>query len=199
MKPSKGNRAFGYIRVSDRDQVQGHSLEAQESGIRQWCERNGYDTVRIFAEEGKSAHVDEIHKRPVFKPMLDAVVRHETDIVVVHTLDRWARKLGVQCEAFRILANVEVGFSSVMENTDMFTPSGRLMLNTIGSHNEFFSDQLGLHVRKSLKVRAESGLHNGPAPFGYIVPVACGVPQITEKAGDAILDVYQRRAIFRQL
>ena len=105
MKLSNGNRAFGYIRVSDPDQVQGHSLEAQESGIRKWCERNGYDSVKIFAEEGRSAHVDEIQKRPVFKQMLEALSRHETDIVVVHTLDRWARKLSVQFEAIRIMGN----------------------------------------------------------------------------------------------
>ena len=114
MKLSNGKRAFGYIRVSDPDQVQGYSLEAQESAIRQWCERNGYELVRIFSEEGKSAHVDDIHKRLVFKPMLDAVGRHETDIVVVHTLDRWARNLRIQIEAFQMLAEVGVGFSSVM-------------------------------------------------------------------------------------
>ena len=50
-------------------------------------------------------------------------------------------------------------------------------------------------MRKSLKVRAESGLHNGPVPFGYIVLVAGGVPQIAEKAGNAVLDLYQRRSI----
>ena len=133
MKPTKGNRAFGYIRVSSRDQVQGYSLEAQETGIRRWCESNGYDLIRIFAEEGRSAHVDDIKKRPVFKRMLDAAGRHEADIVVVHTLDRWARKLSVQSEAFGILGKVGVGFSSVMENIDMTTPSGRLMLNTMGS------------------------------------------------------------------
>ena len=195
MKPNKGNRAFGYIRVSDRDQVLGHSLEAQESGIRKWCERNGYDSVKFFAEEGRSAHVDQIQKRPVFKLMLEAVGRHETDIVVVHTLDRWARKLSVQCEAFNILGRVGVGFSSVMENIDMTTPSGRLMLNTMGSINEFFSDQLGLHVQKSLQVRAESGLRTGPIPFGYHLPDSGGVAQIDEKDGRAVLEVYQRRAI----
>lgn len=113
--------------------------------------------------------------------MLDALGRHETDIVVAHTLDRWARKLSVQCEAIGILDNAGGGFSSVIENTGMFTPSGRLMLNTMGSIYELFPDQPGLHVRKSLKFRAESGLHNGPLPVGYSVLAAGGVPQITEK------------------
>ena len=195
MKPSKGNRAFGYIRVSGRDQVQGHSLEAQETGIRRLCERNEYELMNIFAEEGRSAHVDDIQKRPVFKSMLDAVGRHETDIVVVHTLDRWARKLSVQSEAFGVLGRVGVGFSSVMEHIDMTTPSGRLMLNTMGSVNEFFSDQLGLHVRKAFGVRAESGLHTGPVPFGYLVQDPGGVAQPVDCEADAILQVFQRRDV----
>ena len=193
MKPTKGNRAFGYIRVSSREQILGHSLEAQETGIRRWCEQNGYDSVRIFAEEGRSAHVDEIQKRPVFKPMLDAAGQNETDIVVVHTLDRWARKLSVQSEAFGVLGKVGVGFASVMENIDMTTPSGRLMLNTMGSVNEFFSDQLGLHVRKALSVRAESGFQIGPVPFGYLALEPGGVAQVVECEAEAILQVYQRR------
>ena len=193
MKPTKGNRAFGYIRVSSREQILGHSLEAQETGIRRWREQNGYDSVRIFAEEGRSAHVDEIQKRPVFKPMLDAAGQNETDIVVVHTLDRWARKLSVQSEAFGVLGKVGVGFASVMENIDMTTPSGRLMLNTMGSINEFFSDQLGLHVRKALSVRAESGFQIGPVPFGYLALEPGGVAQVVECEAEAILQVYQRR------
>ena len=193
MKPTKGNRAFGYIRVSSREQILGHSLEAQETGIRRWCEQNGYDSVRIFAEEGRSAHVDEIQKRPVLKPMLDAAGQNETDIVVVHTLDRWARKLSVQSEAFGVLGKVGVGFASVMENIDMTTPSGRLMLNTMGSINEFFSDQLGLHVRKALSVRAESGFQIGPVPFGYLALEPGGVAQVVECEAEAILQVYQRR------
>ena len=194
MKPSKSKMVYGYIRVSDRDQVQGHSLQAQESGIHKWAKGNGYESVKIFVEEGRSAHVDKIQKRPVFKLMLDAVGQDEPDAVVVHTLDRWARKLSIQGEAFKILGDARVGFASVMENIDMTTPSGRLMLNVMGSVNEFSSDQLGLHVRKSLKVRAESGLNNGPVPFGYHVPVPGGSAQISERDGGAVLDVYHRRS-----
>ena len=124
MTQSKGNRAFGYIRVSDRDQV--HSLEAQESGIRKWCERNGYGSVKMFAEEGRSAHVDEIKKRPVFRPMLDAVGRHETDIVVVHTLDRWSRNLGLTLQTFQELSHNRLPFASVSEYIDWSTPEERV-------------------------------------------------------------------------
>ena len=80
--------------------------------------------------------------------MLDAAGRNETDIVVVHTLDRWARKLNVQSEAFGVLGKVGVGFSSVMSIFSMTTPSGRLMLNTMGSVNEFSQTNLDFMFEK---------------------------------------------------
>ena len=75
----------------------------------------------------------------------------------------------------------------------MTTPSGRLMLNTMGSVNEFFSDQLGLHVRKAFRVRAESGLHTGPVPFGYIVPDPSGVAQTVDHEAETVQQVFYRR------
>lgn len=89
MMPTKGTRAFIYPRVSDVGQVDGHSLDAQERESRRWCEKNGYTDIRIWREEGRTAHVDQIEKRPVLTAMLAAVDRQEGDIVVVHTLDRW--------------------------------------------------------------------------------------------------------------
>ena len=89
------------------------------------------------------------------------------DCVVVHMLDRWARNVGVQRQALKQLGESKVGFASVTEDVDFTTPSGRLLLTTMGGVAEFFSDQLGLHVQKAQKQLAESGLVVGPVPFGY--------------------------------
>ena len=47
----------------------------------------------VYREEGRSAHVDSIAKRPIFRQLLDDASRNQFDMVVVHTLDRWARGL----------------------------------------------------------------------------------------------------------
>jgi len=65
-------KAVASIRVSDISQVEGHSLDAQERLFKELCKNRGYP-VRIYREEGKSAHVDAIARRPVFRKLLDDV------------------------------------------------------------------------------------------------------------------------------
>ena len=64
-------RAGAYIRVSSESQVDGHSLDAQERLFYEICKARGWQPVKIYREEGKSAHVDAISKRPVFRQLLD--------------------------------------------------------------------------------------------------------------------------------
>ncbi len=76
-------RAVAYIRVSSADQVEGHSLDAQERRIRDYCRLKGWDLQAIYREEGKSAHVDTIAKRPQFQLLLEDARRGKFDAVVV--------------------------------------------------------------------------------------------------------------------
>ncbi len=160
-------RAVGYIRVSDASQVEGHSLDAQERLFNELCKSRGLEPVRVYREEGKSAHVDAISKRPVFCQLLDDAASHSFDVVVVHTLDRWARNLKVSLEALSILSNHNVGLISITEQIDWSTPQGRLSANMLGSMAQFYSEMTGIHVKKSLDQRAREGKHAGGIPFGY--------------------------------
>ncbi|HEU0022767.1 MAG TPA: recombinase family protein, partial [Dehalococcoidia bacterium] len=90
--------AVAYIRVSDASQIDGHSLNAQERLFQELCSKRGWTPGKIYREEGKSAHSDSISKRPVFRQLLEDASNGEFDVVVVHTLDRWARNLKVLLE-----------------------------------------------------------------------------------------------------
>jgi site-specific DNA recombinase len=129
---SKGNRVVGYIRVSDESQVDGYSLNAQRTEITRWCDRQGHKLVGFYADEGVSAHTDDINKRPQLMRLLEYAKRRAFDIAVVHTLDRWARNVGVQRKAIQQLGDCRVGFASVAEDFDYTTPAGRLLLTTMG-------------------------------------------------------------------
>lgn len=160
-------RAIAYIRVSDVSQIDGHSLDAQERLFHQLCQTRGWTPEGVYREEGRSAHSDSLSKRPVFRKLLDDAASNEFDVVVVHTLDRWARNLKVLLETVAILDQHGVGLVSITENLDWSTPEGRLVARTVGSFSEFFSDMLGTHVKKGISERAIQGLHLGGIPFGY--------------------------------
>ena len=136
-------RAAGYVRVSDESQVEGLSLDAQRREITRYCERQGYGLVRIYADEGFSAYTDRVEARPQFAQLLEDVERGMYDVVVVHTVDRWARRISVQSQTLERLGKANVGFISIMENIDYTTPFGKLVLNNLGGTSEFFSALLG--------------------------------------------------------
>ncbi len=160
-------RAVGYIRVSDPSQVEGHSLDAQERLFYELCKSRGWEPARVYREEGKSAHVDAISKRPVFRKLLDDASQGEFDVVVVHTIDRWSRNMKVTMDSLSILAKNNVSLVSITENIDYTTPQGKLFTQMIGSFAEYFSGSLSTHVSKGLDQRAHEGKHTGGIPFGY--------------------------------
>ncbi|MFC1873877.1 recombinase family protein [Chloroflexota bacterium] len=160
-------RAVAYLRVSSLSQVDGHSLDAQERLFNELCKKKGWDPARIYREEGKSAHVEAISRRPEFKRLLDDASRDRFDVVVVHTLDRWSRNMKVTMESMSILAKHNVSLVSISENIDYTTPQGKLFTQMIGSFAEYFSGALSNHVSKGLDQRAHEGKHTGGIPFGY--------------------------------
>ncbi|MFQ6029709.1 MAG: recombinase family protein, partial [Dehalococcoidia bacterium] len=160
-------RAVAYIRVSDSSQVEGHSLDAQERLFHELCKSREWIPGRTYREEGRSAKSDSVAKRPVFRQLLEDASRGLFDVVVVHTLDRWARNLKVLLESVATLNHHGIGLVSITENLDWSTAESRLVARTLGSFGEFFSDMLSTHVKKGIEERAREGLHLGGIPFGY--------------------------------
>ena len=160
-------RAVAYVRVSSVSQVDGHSLNAQERLFKELCKNRGWDPVRVYREEGRSAHVEAISRRPVFRQLLDDAGSGDFEVVVVHTLDRWARNQRVMLESFNILAKTNVSLVSITENIDYSTPQGKLFTQMLGSFAEYFPGALANHVSKGLDQRAHEGKHTGGIPFGY--------------------------------
>ncbi|MDA0365509.1 MAG: recombinase family protein [Chloroflexi bacterium] len=193
MKPSAA-RAVGYVRVSTEEQVDGHSLDAQRREIERYTTQHGLTLVGIYADEGISAHTDRIEKRPQLCALLGDAARGAFDVVLVHTLDRWARNIRVQSEAFERLGRAGIGFVSLTENFDFTTASGRMMLTVMGGVSEFFSDQLGVHVLKAQRERAESGLPIGPIPFGYVTGPPGQGPVVEPLEAEAVREAFAARA-----
>ena len=160
-------KAVAYIRVSDISQVEGHSLDAQERLFKELCKNRGWEAVRVYREEGRSAHVDAIARRPVFRQLLEDSAKDQFEVVVIHTLDRWARNQRVLLESLATLGKHSVGLVSITENIDYSNPQGKLFTQMLGSFAEYFSSSLATHVKKGQDERANSGKHTGGIPFGY--------------------------------
>lgn len=159
-------RARLYARVSTEEQVEGYSLDAQRRAFAALVQGRGWTNDREYIEEGKSAHTDNINKRPMFKEAIEDALAKKYDVLVVHKIDRFARKLKITLEYFEKLGKAGVGFVSIENQIDYTTSMGKLMLVMQGGLAEFYSDNLSLEVKKGLGERKAQGLYCGSLPFG---------------------------------
>ena len=128
-------KAVAYIRVSSQDQVDGHSLDAQARLFYELCVNRGWEPVFIYREEGRSANVDSIAKRPIFRQLLDDAFRKQFDVAVVHTLDRWSRNTRIALESLATLAKHDVALVSITENIDYSTAHCKLLTTMLVVRN----------------------------------------------------------------
>lgn len=129
-------KAFAYIRVSGKGQLNGSGLDRQLETIQEYTKTQGYELSGIFREEGISGTVED---RPSLGELLEHMESEGVKVVIVERLDRLARDLLVQ-EV--ILNNIEkLGFSliSAMEGSDIMStdPTRRLVRQILGAIAEF--------------------------------------------------------------
>ncbi len=159
-------RAALYARVSTEEQTEGYSIDAQRRAFQVLCEGRQWTPYYEYVEAGKSAHTDDIRKRPVFKQAIDDALVRKYDVLVVHKIDRFARKLRVTLEYFDKLGKAGVGFVSIENQIDYSTPAGKFMLAMQGGLAELYSDNLSEECKKGWGERKAQGLYCGLLPFG---------------------------------
>jgi site-specific DNA recombinase len=158
-------RAVGYGRASTTEQVEeGHSLDAQEHAVVEFCRVRGWTLVEMYIDPGLSGALED---RPALQRLLRDAAQGKFDVVVVHAIDRFYRDLQGLLSAFKHLQDLGVSFISISENLDFTTPWGKLALAVLGTLAEIYLDKLRFETSKGKKARARKGLPNGMPPVGY--------------------------------
>jgi DNA invertase Pin-like site-specific DNA recombinase len=166
---------LGYARTSTVEQAAG--LEAQERDLK----AAGVD--RIFAEQTSSVGV-----RPELASALDYL--RDGDVLTVTKLDRLARSVADLCA---IVAKIEAKGASLRilaMNLDTATPTGRLMLNVIGSVAQFEREMMLERQREGIAKAKGEGKYRGRKPTARAKS-----PDILRLAGQGMT----REAIAKQL
>ena len=159
-------RAALYARVSTEEQLEGYSIDAQRRAFQALVQGREWTVCHEYIEAGRSAHTDDIRKRPVFKQAIDDALAGYYDVLVVHKIDRFSRKLKITLEYFDKLAKAGVGFVSIENQMDYSTPQGKFMLAMQGGLAELYSDNLSEETKKGWRERRAQGLYCGLLPFG---------------------------------
>lgn len=161
-------KAFAYLRVSGKAQVEGDGFTRQLEAIKRYAVEHGIKIAHVYREEGVSGAKD-LENRPAFVEMMTALHSNGTKLVLVEKLDRLARDLMVQETIIGDLRKNSFDLISVME-PDLLQddPSRKLMRQVFGAIAEYEKTMIVLKLRGArARSRAKHGRCEGRKPFGY--------------------------------
>ncbi len=173
MESAKIMNVILYTRVSSKEQLQGFSLSSQEKLCREYAERQGWNVIEVFQEEGESAKTAD---RTQLLKLLEYCVRNKgkIDAVLVYKVDRVARVSADHHSIRAALSRCGMVLRSVMENIDE-TSTGKFMENMFAAVAQFDNDVRADRTREGLKERVRQGLWAWTPPIGYKSGTSCMV------------------------
>ena len=160
-------KAFGYLRVSGRDQVDGDGFTRQRAEISKWVAANGVQIVKWFEEKGITGTADAID-RPAWQDLMVALMSNGTTMVVVEKLDRLARDPIVQEQL--LLSLRKQGFELVSALEPELThddPSREMMRFIFGAVSRYDKKMIVLKLKAARqRKRIQTGRCEGRKPYG---------------------------------
>jgi DNA invertase Pin-like site-specific DNA recombinase len=141
---------IGYARTSTTDQKAG--LEAQLRDLK------AAGCRKVFREELSSLAAT----RPQLEAALDWV--REEDVLIVTKLDRLARSVADLVAITQTLKRKGVGLRILAMNLDTATPTGKLMVNLLGSIAEFERELMLERQREGIAKAKAEGKYQGRQP-----------------------------------
>ena len=162
-------RVVIYARYSS-DMQREESIDAQLRYCKEEIKRNpNMVLVGVYYDEALSAK-DNIEKRDDFQQMIkDGMRKDKFDVILVHKFNRFARNTYDSAVYKHKLREAGIKVLSATQKIDD-SPEGRMMESVIEAMDAYYSENLGLEVKKGLRENAYTGRHmGGPAPLGYYV------------------------------
>ena len=151
-------KAFGYLRVSGKGQLDGDGFDRQRKSIEDYAAANGFEIVHIYEEEGVSGTLAD---RPALADMIISLEQngHGVKTVIIERIDRLARDLMVQ---ETILSEMNKGGVSVLSATDGDLldddPTRKLVRQVLGAIAEYDKE---MTVQKLRAARERKRMKNG--------------------------------------
>jgi DNA invertase Pin-like site-specific DNA recombinase len=157
--------AIVYCRVSSKEQVDGTSLESQESACRAYAAQNNFEVERVFVEQGESAKFAD---RTQLLELIDFCQKNKGSIQVllVWKVDRFARNVADHYSVKTTLAKYGVRVVSVTEPIDS-GPEGKLMETILAGFAQFDNDIRAMRVVQGMRRKIQEGIFPWGPPMGY--------------------------------
>ena len=166
MENIKSKKAIIYYRVSTEDQAQfGVSLEQQKNNCLSYAEREGWEVVKIFHDDGVSAKTTE---RPSLQAMLQYCNKNYKQIgsLIIYKVDRLSRNVNDYTNILFLLNKLNIRLVSTTEAIDD-TPIGKFVGNIMAANAQMDNEIRGQRVSACMLEKLKQGIWCWKAPFGY--------------------------------
>ena len=144
-----------YARVSTDDQ----DCALQLTELRGYCKRQGWQ----FFEYIDKASGKQGARRPKMDEMMKDANFKRFDVVIVWKLDRFGRSLQDLIANIQTLELAHIRFIALTQNidTDIRTPTGRLLFHIMGAFAEFERDLIVERTKAGMAEAKRQGVHVG--------------------------------------
>ena len=161
-------KAFAYLRVSGKGQIEGDGFTRQLGAIKQYATANDIKISQVFREEGVTG-TRETMDRPAWSEMIAALHSNGVKTIIVEKLDRLARDLMVQEAAIADLRKHGFTLVSVQEPDLMANdPTRVLMRQLMGAVAQYDKSQIVAKLRGArMRKRSKEGRCEGRKPYGF--------------------------------
>jgi DNA invertase Pin-like site-specific DNA recombinase len=162
------SKAFGYLRVSGKGQVDGDGFPRQLQAINGYAAAHDIAIVKVFREKGVTGSKESMD-RPAFAEMMTALHSNGVRTIIIEKLDRLARDLMVQEATIADLQKHGFTLVSVAEPDLMASdPTRILMRQLMGAVAQYDKSQIVLKLRGArMRMRAKEGRCEGRKPYGF--------------------------------
>lgn len=162
-------KAFAYLRVSGKGQVDKDGFTRQLEAIKEHAAATGYEIVEVFEEKGVSGKT-ELEDRAALGELFAALSDNGTKTVFIEKLDRLARDLIVQENIIADFLKSGYTLVSVCEPDLCSDDPSRVFVRQIfGAMAQYEKSMIVLKLRGARqRIRAKYGRCEGPKPFGEL-------------------------------
>jgi DNA invertase Pin-like site-specific DNA recombinase len=160
-------KAFAYLRVSGKGQVDGDGSPRQKAAISAYADAHGIRIKQWFQEEGVSGTKD-LENRPALQELMIALHSNGVRTVLIEKLDRLARDLMIQESVIADFQRSGFQLISVKE-PDLCSdePTRVLLRQMMGAFAQYERSMIVLKLRSARqRARIRDGRCEGRKPFG---------------------------------
>jgi len=156
-----------YPRVSGHEQEDNYSIPEQIKRMKAYCEARGWTVYKIYTDSGFTG---SNLNRPGLQQLIKDAENNKFNMVLVYKLDRLSRS---QKDTLYLIEDVfdkhDVFFTSITENFDTSTPTGKAFLGILAVFAQFEREQIRERTMIGKDSRAKEGKWHGSKwiPIGY--------------------------------